>query len=150
MPKSIRNAEAALSHFIEFFLSWILSDFITTHQCIFYLFLCVSNSHLFLISNCSDVLDLRSRNNLKNILFQKLFWPFTVWIDCSTDLKIFANSRPSVSNINFFSRRRLKQFWDKIPLNNWQPEKNYCPSMSFICRLRFCAFENSWYAFMNQ
>ena len=27
--------------------------------------------------------------------YQKLFWPFTVWINCSSDLKIFANSRPS-------------------------------------------------------
>ena len=45
----IRNARAALSHFIEFFLSWMLSDFITTHQCIFKVFLYVSKSKWFLI-----------------------------------------------------------------------------------------------------
>ena len=25
----------------------------------------------------------------QNILFQKLFWPFTVWINCCSDLKFF-------------------------------------------------------------
>ena len=32
----------------------------------------------------------------------KLFWPFTVRTNCSSDLKTFANSRPSASNFNFF------------------------------------------------
>ena len=56
-------------------------------------------------------------------LYQKLFWPFTVWINCSSDLKKFANSRPSASNFKSFSRS-LKQcfltvgqnnFWNRIP-----------------------------------
>ena len=42
--------------------------------------------------------------------YQKLFWPFTVWINCSSDLKIFENSRPSASNFKSFSRS-LEQFF---------------------------------------
>ena len=34
----------------------------------------------------------------KAFCYQKLFWPFTAWINCSSDLKNFANSRPSASN----------------------------------------------------
>ena len=30
-------------------------------------------------------------------MFQKKFWPFTVWINCSSDLKRFENFQPSVS-----------------------------------------------------
>ena len=41
---------------------------------------------------------------------QKLFWPFTVWINCSSDLRIFENSRPLASNFKRFSRS-LEQFW---------------------------------------
>ena len=38
-----------------------------------------------------------SRNKLKiAFCYQKLFWLFTVWINSSSDLKIFSNSRPSV------------------------------------------------------
>ena len=38
----------------------------------------------------------------RSLEYQKLFWPFTVWINCSSDLKIFANSRPSASNFKRF------------------------------------------------
>ena len=48
-----------------------------------------------------------------------MFWPFTVWLNCSSDLKTFANSQPSASNFKsfslitrtFFSHSRSKQFW---------------------------------------
>ena len=48
-------------------------------------------------SKCSDLLDMRNLQEQveKAFCFQNLFWPFTVWIDCSSDLKTFANSRPS-------------------------------------------------------
>ena len=66
-------------------------------------------SHSFLIfpksqsnlnSNCSDLLDMRNIQEQvkKAFCYQKLFWPFTIWINCSVDLKIFANSRPSALN----------------------------------------------------
>ena len=45
-----------------------------------------------------------------------MFWPFTVWINCSSDLKSFANSRPSASNFKSFSHRSSSQnnFGNKI------------------------------------
>ena len=39
----------------------------------------------------------------KEFCYQKLFWHFTVWINCSSDLKTFENSWPSASNLKFFS-----------------------------------------------
>ena len=47
-------------------------------------------------SNCSDLLDLRNLQEQvkKAFCYQNLFWPFTVWINCSSDLKNFANSQP--------------------------------------------------------
>ena len=82
----------------------------------------------------------------KAFCYQKLFWPFTVWINCSSDLKDFANSRPSASNFKFFSRS-LKQFFltvgqnnfgNKIPFVNWNNnflfkfKKNQVFKKSFI------------------
>ena len=40
----------------------------------------------------------------KAFCYQKWFWPFTVWINCSSDLKKNSNSRPSASNFKSFSR----------------------------------------------
>ena len=58
-------------------------------------------------------------NKLKKAFcYQKLFWPFTVWINCSSDLKIFANSRPSVSNFKSFSRS-LEHFFLTVGQNNF-------------------------------
>ena len=59
----------------------------------------------------------------KAFCYQKLFWPFTVWINCSSDLKNFANSRPSASNFKSFSQSLeyffltvgQNNFWNKIP-----------------------------------
>ena len=69
---------------------------------------------------CSNVL-----TSTKGILFQKL-WPFTVPINCSSDLKNVANSRPSVSNFKGFPRSREQffltvgedNFGNKIPILN--------------------------------
>ena len=54
----------------------------------------------------------------KAFCYQKLFWPFTVWINCSSDLKNFANSRPSASNFESFSRS-LEQFFLTVGQNNF-------------------------------
>ena len=56
----------------------------------------------------------------KAFCYQKLFWPFTVRRNCSSDLKIFANClQPLISNFffsitrTFFSHSRSEQnFWD--------------------------------------
>ena len=58
-------------------------------------------------------------SRLKSIVFQKLFCLFTVPINCSSDLKKFANSQHSASNFktfsqslqHFFSHCRSEQFW---------------------------------------
>ena len=54
----------------------------------------------------------------KAFCYQKLFWPFTVWINCSSDLKNFANSRPSALNFKGFSRS-LEQFFLTVGQNNF-------------------------------
>ena len=71
-------------------------------------------------SNCSNLLYLRNLQEQvkKAFCYQKLFWPFTVWTNCSSDLKIFANSQPSVSNFNFFSRSQ-EQFFLTVGQNNF-------------------------------
>ena len=54
----------------------------------------------------------------KAFCYQKLFWPFTVWINCSSDLNFFFNSRPSASNFKSFSQS-LEQFFLKVGQNNF-------------------------------
>ena len=49
---------------------------------------------------------------------QKLFWPFTVWINCSSDLINFANSRLSAWNFKSFSRS-LEHFFLSVGKNNF-------------------------------
>ena len=49
---------------------------------------------------------------------KKLFWPFTVWINCSSDLKKFANSWPSPLNFKSFSWS-IKQFFLTVGRNNF-------------------------------
>ena len=70
-------------------------------------------------SNCSNLLDLRNLQEQvkKAFCYQKLFWPFTARINCSNDLKIFANSRPSASNFKSFSRS-LEQFIQTVKVQN--------------------------------
>ena len=47
-----------------------------------------------------------------------MFWPFTVRINCSSDLKNFANSRPSASNFKSFSQSQ-EQFFLTVGQNNF-------------------------------
>ena len=54
----------------------------------------------------------------KSFCYPKLFWPFTVWKNCSSDLKNFANSRPSASNFKFFSLS-LQEFFLTVGQNNF-------------------------------
>ena len=54
----------------------------------------------------------------KAFWYQKLFWPFTVWINCSSDLKkISNNSRPSNSKFKSFSHS-LQHFFLTVGQNN--------------------------------
>ena len=54
----------------------------------------------------------------KAFCYQKLLWPFTVWINCSSNLKNFANSWPSALNFKSFSRS-LEQFFLTVGQNNF-------------------------------
>ena len=65
----------------------------------------------------------------KTFCYQKLFWPFTVWINCSSDLKNFANSQPSASNFKSFSRS-LEQFFLTVGQNNFG---NKIPFLLYEC-----------------
>ena len=57
-------------------------------------------------SNCSNLLDMRNlEEQVKKVFsYQKLIWPFTAWINCSSNLKSFANSLTSASNFKNFSQ----------------------------------------------
>ena len=48
-----------------------------------------------------------------------MFWPFTVWTNCSSDIKIFANSQSSASNSKRFSQS-LEQFFLTVGQNNFR------------------------------
>ena len=50
--------------------------------------------------------------------YQKLVWPCTVWINCSSDLKNFAISQPSASNFKSFSWS-VEQFFLAVGQNNF-------------------------------
>ena len=68
-------------------------------------------------SNCSNLLDLRNIQEQvkKRILLPKIVLTFTVWINCSSDLKNFENSRPSARNFKSFSwsldKYHFHNFW---------------------------------------
>ena len=71
-------------------------------------------------SNCSNLLDMRNRKEQvkKAFCYQKLFWPVTVQTNCSSDFRIFENSRPSASNFKSFSQS-LEQFFLTVGQNNF-------------------------------
>ena len=60
---------------------------------------------------------LNPNNFFQAFCYQKLFWPFNVWINCSRDLKNFANSRSSASNFKSFSKS-LEHFFLTKGQNN--------------------------------
>ena len=66
----------------------------------------------------------------KTICYQKLFWPFTVWTNRFSDLKHFANSRPSASNFKKKSRS-LEQFFLTVGHNNFGKKNTIS---NFSCR----------------
>ena len=61
--------------------------------------------------------------HIKLRLYQKLFWPFTVWLNCSSDLNFSANSRSPASNFKsfpwsleqFFLTEGQNDFGNKMP-----------------------------------
>ena len=121
--------------FLVFFISWNCDvhgtfNFLAFPPC-FLILIIFSN----LNSNCSNLLDMRNLQEQvkKAFCYQNLFWPFTVWINCSNDLKNFANSRPSASNFKSFSQTNFfltvgqNNFANKIPF-----QETDCTDMNLI------------------
>ena len=63
-----------------------------------------------------------------------MFWPFTVWINCLSDLKNFANSR---SLEQFFLTVVRNNFGNKIPLFNIFPDFSYMSFRIFYTNMTF-------------
>ena len=71
--------------------------------------------------NCFNFLYLRNlQEQVKKAFgYQKLFWPFAFWINCSSDPKIkISNSRPSTANFKSFSKS-LEHFFLTVGQNNF-------------------------------
>ena len=73
--------------------------------------------------NCSIIVDLRNLQEQvkKAVCYQKLFWPLTVWINCSSNLKNLAKFSAfksfSFLQEQFFLTAGHNNFDNKIPLN---------------------------------
>ena len=54
-------------------------------------------------SNCSNLLDMKNLQEQvqKSFCYQKLFWPFTVWINCSSELKKISNFKFLAYSLEF-------------------------------------------------
>ena len=93
--------------------------------------------------NCSDLLDMRNLQEQvkKAFCYQKLFWPFSVWINCSNDLKKLANSWPSALTFKSFSLS-IEQFFLTLSPNNFG---NKIPFLSFSAdQLKFQICDVIW------
>ena len=86
--------------------------------------------------NCSNLLDTRNiQEQVKKVFcYQNLFWPFTVWINCSSDLKHFANSQPSSSNFKSFSWS-LEQFFLTVGQINFVYKIPFTYVKTHLCRI---------------
>ena len=83
----------------------------------------------------------------KSILFQKIFWPFNLWINCSSYHKNFANSRASALNF-----KSLEHFSHTTVLESKYQNCHYiCVDLSncqsFYHCFSFAAF-NFWMFFL--
>ena len=85
------------------------------------LFLHVSKYQYFfsnLNSSCFSLLDMRNlQEQVKKHSVAKNSSDLTLWINCSSGLKIFTKSQPSVSNFKLFSRS-LEHFFLTVGQNN--------------------------------
>ena len=94
--------------------------------------------------NYSNLLDMRNLQEQvkKAFCYQNFFWPFTVWINFSSD------SQPSASNFKSFSRS-LEQFFLTVGQNNFDIKIPFClqnfPCLNgkYLEMVIFCSF-NFW------
>ena len=102
--------------------------------------------------NCSNLLDMRNLQEQvkKAFCYQKLFWPITAWINCSSDLNIFANSRPSASNFKKISRSlkpKIQQsavFLTKTVSSHSRSEQFPKQNDNFWAVILFLPYLNTW------
>ena len=78
---------------------WLKTMFFSNFSC---MFLNPNNFFQLEFSNCSNLFEVRNLQvQVKSFCYQKLIWPFTVWINCSSDreklLKFVAEGRESVN-----------------------------------------------------
>ena len=73
--------------------------------------------YLIVLNNLLDLGNLQEQVK-KAFCYHKLFWPFTVGTNCSSDPKFLANYLPSASNFRSFSRS-LEQFFLTVGQNNF-------------------------------
>ena len=64
--------------------------------------------------------------------YQKLFWPFTIWINCSSDLKFFVNSQPSALTFKSFSQLQ-EQFFLTLGQNNFGNKIPFLENYKYEC-----------------
>ena len=76
--------------------------------------------------NCSNLLDMRDHQEQvkKAFCYQKIFRPFTVWINCSNDLKNWKFSANSLELQKFFSITRTI-FSQSRSKKIWKTKDNY-------------------------
>ena len=94
------------------------------------MFLYVPISQLFVPIGMSIDWIGTSSNKLKSILLQKLFWTFSVWINCFSNLKNFTNSLFR-SMEQLFLTVGQNNFRNKIQ-NNYRLSKNEYISIGLI------------------
>ena len=102
---------------------YLHSVFFSAWANIYYLTFLACFSIPIIFSNLNFSSNLSSLRNLteqvkKAFCYLELFWPFTIWINCSGDLKNFANSRPPASNFKSFSQSK-EQFFLTVGQNNF-------------------------------
>ena len=73
-----------------------------------------------------------------------MFWPFTVWINCSSDLKNFANSRPSASKFKSFCQS-LEQFFLTVGQNNFGNKIPFLSQISTEFSIQKCHYQTLYY-----
>ena len=92
--------------------------------------------------DCFIFWDLRNLQEQvkKAFCYQRLFGPFTVWINCSNDLKMFEKNQPSASNFKRCSRP-LEQFFLTVGQYNFGSKIPFffllCHSQHFMKRIIF-------------
>ena len=81
----------------------------------------------------------------KAFCYQKSFWPFTVWSNCSSDLKIFVNFRTSASNFKTASCS-LAQAFLSISQNNVGNKISFLLKLisNYILQRKILLFNLAW------